>query len=64
MRNETYMRAMLDREISQTHPVSFLLLRVSTCIAQLSQRDRSTVGQFWPKVEDDILQTISLTTVS
>jgi len=27
-------------------------------VAQLSQRQCFRVGQFWPKMEDDILQTL------
>jgi len=30
-------------------------------VAQLSQRPRCRVGQFWPKVEDDVLGLSSIT---
>jgi len=30
----------------------------------IAEKPRCRVGQFWPKVEDDILQTISSTTVT
>ena len=43
--------------VLRDHGIGFLteLLTNSSAIAE---RPRCMVGQFWPKVEDDILQTI------
>jgi len=33
---------------------------IATSSSAIAERPRCRVGQFWPKVEDDILQTIGL----